>query len=135
MTSLPKASKLLTITGALAAGGTTLSFPHNSLSFIPNKAIIKTMSYRYDNAAATAMTTYEVSSNLTNGTMFCFVPSMTFVNMVADHFYLFASLTPNIELDLRNGAANALSITVRDLEGMNAAGFVSFTIEFLQLGG
>lgn len=132
MSSLPKASKTLTITGTLAAAGTTLTFPSNSLNFIPNKAIVRTLTYISAAANPNAFTTYEVSSILANGVMFCFVPSMSF-DIGTPIFYLSANVTPNIELDLRNGAANNIAISIRDKQGANAAGFVSCSIEFLQL--
>lgn len=120
--------KNLTLSGTLAAAGTTLTFPSNALTFIPTKAVVKTVSYKFNAANANALTTYEVSSNLTNGPLFCFVPNM--IQDAAPQYYLFASLAPNVELDLRNGTSNNMTITVRDLQGANAAGFITITIEF-----
>lgn len=134
MSNVPIASKILCgvqtlVPAVLGVPATdTITFNTNQLGFIPDRVVIKTISYyKAGLANLTTLNPYRFTSNLIGGDVVCmFVPlpiviaGPNYAFVINDH--------PEITIHLKNTLPNSLTFTSLDITD----GKIGFVLEFLR---
>ena len=128
-----KANKIVTFSKTISSSDKTISLPSNTISFVPDKMIIKQISYSVDDDVSTdAIGVYNVKSSLTgNDIIATFSPIPVVCNNTYSLFSYHNNLVLNTEILLTN-ASNSVSLHVENSSN-TTMGKVSITVEFQKL--
>ncbi len=130
MSNLNKiASRVFSVTQDLGTSS-VLTINGNNIGFVPDKCVIKQITYYLSDSDSKGSGMYQIQSNLTNDTV-ALVSTPTYYDGSAN-YYMIANVSPNIEILLKNGVNNNITFTTINLAGGTPEGVIGLTIEFSQ---